>query len=135
MQSTSEEVPLSQISLSAIPCDEQQLPFNDQQLLDFYEHSLARAFQQVEELKRIRRSRKVGTWKGSCMCFDSSASSRLTSMSVRKSSDVFKKSGGSHGRRPSRMTSIQIGDPKEEPLTSDGLMLAVDKFLTAEFRR
>lgn len=47
MQSTSEEVPLSQISLSAIPCNEQQLPFNDQQLLDFYEHSLARAFQQV----------------------------------------------------------------------------------------
>lgn len=135
MESTSEEVPLSQISLCAIPFNGHQLPFNDQQLLDFYEHALARAFQQVEELKRIRRSRKVGTWKGSCMCFGSSASSRLTSMSVRKSSDVFKKSGGSHGRRPSRMTSVQIGAPKEEPLTSDGLMLAVDKFLTAEFRR
>lgn len=47
MESTSEEVPLSQISLSAIHFNGKQLPFNDQQLLDFYEHALARDFQQV----------------------------------------------------------------------------------------
>lgn len=47
MSSTSEEVPLSQTSLSTVPFNEQKLTFNDQQLLEFYEHSLARAFQQV----------------------------------------------------------------------------------------
>lgn len=47
MSSTSEEVPLSQTSLSTVPFNEQKLTFDDQQLLEFYEHSLARAFQQV----------------------------------------------------------------------------------------
>ncbi|GLJ40755.1 hypothetical protein SUGI_0842670 [Cryptomeria japonica] len=104
--------------------------FTNQQLLDYYEQSLFQAFHQVEELKRITRSRRKMGWCVNC----SSSSSSHSSLSTRRENDVFKKSHGRHSSKMVKLTPGGKGGMKEGPSTSDGLMLAVDKFLTGEFR-